>query len=154
MVAITFFNVKRSLEIIENVLLKSGYFQHVSIGEPKAPPKAKISAHVWMERTSVPITFLDAPREIHELCVRIYKEMIAIPEETIELELAEATSNAVNYLYQNISLGDTVVDIDVGGIHGKPLTTDWGHVRVAAVLYRCVDIKFSLIVDETSQFEA
>lgn len=147
------YNIKRTLEIMLNVLKTSGYFPHASVGEPKAPPKAKISAHIWVDHTSVVDVFLDAPRELHTVIIRVYKDMIEIPEDKIELEMADAVSAILNMFYGKFTLDDAVLSIDIGGIYEKPVHTEWGHVKVGNLMYRIVDVYMSMIVDQTSQFE-
>ena len=145
------FLIKATLEQIATYLQKSGYFGQVTIGEPKAPPNGeKLAAAVFIRSTAVAQLTLNGTIESHVLTIRIYRNMLKEPVDTIEFELAEAVSEVSNDLLGDVNLGDRVRAIDVGGIHAAPYRVDWGYVPVNQTMFRIADITFGLIVDDSA----
>lgn len=142
------FDIRTSLRAIESHLLRNGYFgSGVQIGEPKAPPSAPLSAVVFMAEVAVVQLTLVSTIERHSVVVRIYKNMLAEPQENIELEMALVVSKVMSDLAGEYDLGATVRNVDIGGQHGAALSARWGYASVSGVMYRVVDIFVGLIVD-------
>ncbi len=76
--------------------------------------------------------------------------MLNEPEDQIEYQLAEALSEISSDLIGEYDLGATIRNIDVGGIYGQSLTSEWGYLDVGGVMFRVVDITVPLIVDDSA----
>lgn len=151
------FNIKETLNVMKSHLLGTGLFSgNVQIGEPKTAPTSDLSATILMTRVRVAIVSLTEAREIHEVRIRIYKNMIQDPQEKIEFDIANAASIIMSRLYTDFDLGETTNDIDVGGWYGTPINVEFGYVSIGGdnKLYRIADIDFSIIIDSNELLAA
>ena len=142
------FNIKATLEAVQNHLLKGAYLKKVQIGEPKAPPSEPLAAALFMNRVGIVLIFAGGDtRESHVVTLRVYRDMLAEPQESIELDLALAVSDLSSDLLGEFDLGATIMSIDAAGAHGTPYGAEWGYVDVGGRMYRIVDVTIPLIVD-------
>ena len=142
------FDIKATLVAVQSHLLAGGYFgSAVQVGEPKAPPQAPLSAAIFMADVAVVSLTLSSTIERHTMQVRIYKDMLAEPEENVEMEVARVVSDVMADLVGEYDLGTTVRNVDVGGQHGGALAARWGYVDVGGKMYRVADITVGLIID-------
>lgn len=145
------FAIRNSLRAIESHLLAGGYLTAgVQIGEPKAPPTAPLVAAIIMGDVAVvAVTAGGGTIERHTILVRIYENMLAEPEEAIELDMANVVSRVMASLIGEYDLGATIRNIDVGGQHGDALRATWGYLDVGGRMFRIADIHVGLIVDDS-----
>lgn len=130
------------------------YFHgNVQIGEPKSAPTSNLMATVWMRRVRVAVVSLQEAREIHDIRIRIYKNMIQDPQSKIELDIMDATERIMSKLYTDFDLGETA-QIDIGGWYNHPIEVEFGYVSIGGEnkLFRVADIDFSIIVDSLELF--
>jgi len=144
------FAIKTTLESIQGYLAASGYFHDVQIGEPKQPPAGELAAAIYMSSVNVVLIFANGgTRENHQVMVRIYLNMLSLPEEDIEIRMAEVVSKVTSDLIGDADQRGTVMTIDVGGMHGPALNIRWGHVDVGGTMYRVADMLVPVIVDDS-----
>tara|TARA_R100001530_G_scaffold33644_3_gene26392 strand:- start:968 stop:1423 length:456 start_codon:yes stop_codon:yes gene_type:complete len=144
------FAIKTTLESIQGYLAASGYFHDVQIGEPKQPPAGELAAAIYMSSVNVVLVFANGgTRENHQIMVRIYLNMLSLPEEDIEKRMAEVVSKVTSDLIGDADQRGTVMTIDVGGMHGPALNIRWGHVDVGGTMYRVADMLVPVIVDDS-----
>ena len=144
------FAIKTTLESIQGYLTASGYFHDVQIGEPKQPPAGELAAAIYMSSVNVVLVFANGgTRENHQIMVRIYLNMLSLPEEDIEKRMAEVVSKVTSDLIGDADQRGTVMTIDVGGMHGPALNIRWGHVDVGGTMYRVADMLVPVIVDDS-----
>jgi hypothetical protein len=143
------FDISRTLEVITNHLSTSGYFAHIELGDPKAPPSENIAAYVLMDKVSVVEMTLQSPRELHVVTIRLFKNMLEEPQSGIETEMARAASDIMASFYGEFDLDETIVFIDIAGIYGSPMSAEWGYIDSNHVMFRTCDINIPLIVDDS-----
>ena len=151
------FDIQTTLNAVASKMQASGYFQNaiVQIGEPKSPPTGQgISAAIWMNRVGVVGTTLTKTIESHVISVRLYTDMLAEPQEDIEMNLAAVTSDFMGDLCGEYDLGGTIRNVDFAGEYGTGLSAEWGHVDVSGKMCRVVDITIPLTVDDSGTFVA
>lgn len=146
-------SIKDTLVTVQSWLERSGLFAGgSSIGEPKAPKAAGFAAAVFMGPWHVAQLTLNNTVEVHEVQVRIYRNMLASPEEDIEPDLADAVDQLKEYLASNFKLDETdkVRCIDFGGQLGAGVAGRFGYITVAETMHRIADITLPIIVDDTA----
>lgn len=150
------FKVKDTLQAVESYLLACGYFgSNVSVGEPKQPVSGSgLSAALFMSSAAVVELTLATTIELHIPTIRIYRDMLAEPIESIEFELSEVVGKIGSDLLGEYDLGTTVRNIDAGGQYGTAINTAWGYVDLGGKMYRIADIALPLIVDDSATFAA
>ena len=145
------FDIKSTLETLEDWLKKSGYFPKAAIGEPKQPPQEETSAAVFMNRVSTIRVFANGGlSEVHLVTVRVYRNMLAEPQQDIELDLARLISSDSSDLVGDFTMGGAVMALDVAGMHGTPYGATWGYLDVGGKMYRIVDILAPFIVNDSA----
>lgn len=149
------FDVKSTLRSVESYLQASGYHAAgVQIGEPKQPPQTGFSAAVFMSHVGVATLTLTTTIELHVATVRVYRDMLAEPQENVELDMAVIVSKVMSDLAGEYDLGATIRNVDIGGQYGTPLSARWGYLDVSGVMYRIADITLPLIVDDSATLVA
>ena len=92
--------------------MSSGYFGKVQIGEPKSAPSEEMTAAIYMDRVGVAELTLSHTIEQHTVIVRLYRNMLAEPEEDIELGLAKLVQDVVSDLLGDYDLGRYIRHVD------------------------------------------
>ena len=146
------FNVTNTLKAVETYLRKDGACGAVTIGEPKSPPGGgKYQAAVYMRSTAVyGVTANGGTLEVHVVNVRLYKDMLAEPRENIETDLATALARIASDLIGEYDLGATVRNIDVAGAQGTPMSSEWGYTSISEKMFRVIDLRVPLLVDDSA----
>lgn len=150
------FNLVNTLDRIVTYLQGDGGVRLAQTGEPKSPPVTSNSlfASVIMRSTSVVLVTLNGTIESHTIQIRLYRDMLAEPQKSIEVDLATAAQRIQADLAGEYDLGGGIRNVDVGGEHGQALRTDWGYVTIDQRMYRIVDITVALIVDDSAVLAA
>ncbi len=148
------YDVTASLQRIHTYVQGSGHVQASQIGEPTGPPEADgITAAIIMNSQRVVDLYADgATRESHIVVVRLYRNMLAevAGGNSVEAELAYATSQIEADLVGDADLGGEVMTVDVGGILGQTLAAVWGYEDISHVMHRTVDITVPLYVNNSA----
>ena len=145
------FAIKATLKAIESHLAKSGYDQKVQIGEYKAPPPGQaFAAAIYIRSTRVLRLFANGgTQELHVAAIRLYRDMLQEPQEDGETVLAVAAEQMMQNIAQDADLGATIMTVDVGGISGTPMGSDWGYADIGGKMFRIVDITVPLLVNDS-----
>ena len=48
-------------------------------------------------------------------------------------------------------LGETIRNVDIGGMGGTPLSVDFGHLDVGGTIFRIADITVPMLVDDSAK---
>tara|TARA_R110000744_G_scaffold158398_1_gene274372 strand:- start:157 stop:612 length:456 start_codon:yes stop_codon:yes gene_type:complete len=145
------FDASNTLDSIAGHLLASGYLQSVLIGEPKSPPSGnQFAACVFLNSINVAQLTLGTTIESHVLTLRIYRNMLAEPTETMEKELAKMVSSVLADLIGEFDLGNSIRSIDVGGQYGAGVSVNYGYLDLGGTMFRIADITLPLIVDDSA----
>jgi hypothetical protein len=144
------FKIKDTLHAVQSHLAGNGWLTKVDAGEPKAAPSEQFSASVFMDSVSVALVFANGgTREVHNVVIRVLTNMLSIPTEDVEYNLAEIVQQMVSDLIADYDLGGTINHIDVGGIYGDGISTSWGHIDIAGTFFRLAEIRLPLVVDDS-----
>jgi hypothetical protein len=138
-------------DLVDNVVSvaqASGLFDRVNAYEPKQAPGNGLTASVWVQSIAphAQVSGLDVTSARVEFTMRLYTNMLADPEETIDPNLMNATSQMMNLFTGDFTLGNSVFAVDLLGMAGVPLTARAGYVDVGGKLFRIMDITVPLIV--------
>jgi len=146
------FEITATLRAVESYLLASGYFgSQAQIGEPKSPPGEGLTATVFMDRAGVAeLTLGGKTIEQHVVTLRIYLNMLAEPQEDVELTLAKVVQEVISDLLGDYDLGATIRNVDAAGQYGTSVGTAWGYVDVGGVMFRIADVTLPLVVDDSA----
>jgi hypothetical protein len=83
---------------------------------------------------------------------RIYIPMLQEPQEQIEFKLANGYLAILASLGDDITLGDTVRNIDLGGAFGSSTDEKMGYVDVGGVMCRVGDVALDSTIDQPTPF--
>lgn len=145
------FDASNTLDAVAGHLLASGYLRDVMIGEPKSPPSGdQLTASVFLNSISVAEVTLGTTIESHVLMLRIFRNMLAEPTETMEKEFAKAVSSILSDIIGEFDLGGSVRSIDVAGIYGPSIAVSYGYLDLGGTMFRIADITLPLIVDDSA----
>jgi hypothetical protein len=140
------FDITTTINLVVSFLQKRGEYSLVQIGEPKSPPRGDLAAAVFVSDASVVGVTLQTTIELHELTIRLYRNMMEEPEEDNELRISQAVTGIVSDLLGDYDLGASVRNIAVGE-YGRTVSASYGYLDVGGTMYRSVDISIPLIVD-------
>lgn len=127
---------------------RSGYFVSSISYEPKSAPTGGLTFACWLgsiqpvpPRSGLPATSARA-----EILCRIYSNMLAEPQDKIDIDLSRAASHLLAEL-----TGDLGIDgayIDLLGAYGDPLGAETGYVSLDQTMFRIADIPVPFIADD------
>jgi len=140
------FDITTTINMVASFLEKRGEYTNVQIGEPKSPPVGDLSAAVFVASASVVGLTLQTTIEIHEITVRLYRNMLEEPEEDNEIRISQAVTGIVSDLLGDYDLGASIRNIAVGE-YGQSLSATYGYLDLGGTMYRMVDITVPLLVD-------
>ena len=145
------FDASNTLDAVAGHLLASGYLRDVMIGEPKSPPSGdQLTASVFLNSISVAEVTLGTTIESHVLMLRIFRNMLAEPTETMEKEFAKAVSSILSDIIGEFDLGGSIRSIDVAGMYGASISVNYGYMDLGGTMFRIADITLPLIVDDSA----
>ena len=145
------FDASNTLDVVAGHLLASGFLRDVMIGEPKSPPSGdQLTASVFLNSISVAEVTLGTTIESHVLTLRIFRNMLAEPTETMEKEFAKAVSSILSDIIGEFDLGGSVRSIDVAGIYGPSIAVSYGYLDLGGTMFRIADITLPVIVDDSA----
>jgi|TARA_R110002020_G_scaffold54717_3_gene152403 hypothetical protein len=140
------FDITKTINAIASFLEARGEFSLVQIGEPKSPPQGEMSAAIFASDASVVGVTLQTTVEVHEVTIRIYRNMMDEPEEDNEIRTSQAVTGITSDLLSDYDLSSSVRNISIGE-YGRTLSANWGYMDVGGTMYRSVDISVPFIVD-------
>ena len=142
--------MRDTINVIMSQLLASGYFDRVNSVEPKsAPGQGFEAAVVWVG--SDPFSAgsgLARAAMVYRLLIRVYRNWLAEPSESIDPDLLEIADKVLNDLIGDFDLGATARNVDIFGASGAGLSTKTGHVEVSGTMFRAIDILVPIIVND------
>lgn len=133
--------------------LSLGVFDRVNAHEPKHAPGLGMTAAVWVDRVE-PVaraSGLAATSAKLQLMVRVYTSANTEPADAIDPDVIKAVDLLMAAYTGDFTLGGLVMEVDLLGIHGTPLTAQAGYLRfgrsdVADGVLRVVTITVPCIV--------
>lgn len=128
----------------------SGYFERVTGHEPKSAPGSGLLCAIWRQRTRAIAlaSGLAATAAKVDFMARIYTNMLTDPQDEIDPRQDEAADAFLTALQGDFTLGDTCRNIDILGEFGVPLELEAGYLDQDHKLYRVIDLRIPVIVND------
>lgn len=145
----------RTRAVLDQVIshaLATGCFERVSGHEPKQKNQASngITCAVWAQLLA-PVgegSGLSVSSARLELTVRVYTNMLAEPQDDIDPRVLDAVDTLVAAYHADFDLGGEARFVDVFGAYGPGLEARAGYLNQSGVLYRVVDVRLPIIIDD------
>ena len=145
------FAIKTTLVNVQNYLKSLGDFPMAQVGDFLIPPNQPLAAAIFMRSVRVyAVTAGGGIREVHTVTVRIARNTLNVPTEDIENNMADVVSRFLSKLLADSDLGTTVLSLDVAGMAGSPISTEWGFLELKTLWFRIVDIHLPILVDDSA----
>lgn len=127
-----------------------GSFEVARLGEFKSAPPNALCFAVWAQRLgSAPMgSGLAATTALMRCTARIYFPLTHRPEDEIETKVLGAADGYLGRLNGDLTLGNTVRNIDVLAEMGDQPTWEFGHVNIDNKLYRIADLPIGVIFND------
>jgi hypothetical protein len=126
-----------------------GIFERVLTHEPKADPGSGITASIWYSRLDpINASSLIATSVRLELSCRIYINMTAEPQDSIDLRLLNATSKLMESFTGDFDLGGSVWYVDLLNAQGDGLSAKGGYVALGNAMFRVSVLTIPIIVPD------
>lgn len=144
--------IREILDVVVSHALASGHFSRVSVHEPKSknPATDGVTCAVWVQRVT-PIgegSGLAISSARLELTVRVYTSMLAEPQDEIDPRVVDA-ADALMAAYQgDFDLGGEARHVDIFGAYGQPLEAVAGYLNQSGMIYRVLDVRLPLILND------
>lgn len=142
--------MKATLDNVISKLLASANFDRVNKYEPKSPPGNGFEAAVIWGGSAPHAggSGLATAAMVYIVIIRVYRNMLADPPETIDSDLLGIADDVLDDLGGDFDLGGTVRNVDIFGEAGTPLSTKTGYIDVGGTMYRALDITVPIIVND------
>jgi hypothetical protein len=127
-----------------------GHLEQVGQHEPKSAPQGLLTGAVWSQeiRPLPAASGLNATTVLVEFQVRIYKNMLSLPQDAIDPAVIAATDALMAAYSADFELGGEVRDVDLLGEHGQGLRARAAYVPQDGRLYRVMDIFVPCVIND------
>lgn len=126
----------------------SGRFERSMAHEPKSAPGNGLSLAVWLDSLRPTISGLDSTSARLVLNVRLYQNMLADPQDTIDTRLLDAVDVLMAAYTGDFTLGGLVRNVDLLGADGDPLSANVGYMELDGKMFRVVAIILPLQIND------
>lgn len=128
----------------------SGLFDAVTGYEPKSAPVTGLSLSVWGSSiTTVPqVSVLGAISVRAELQMRIHRNMMTEPQESIDIDVLNAAGALMGALAGGYTLNGTAFAVDLLGAYGEALRAEAGYLTIGNTMFRVMDVFVPIILDD------
>lgn len=125
-----------------------GLFTRVNEHEPKNAPGNGLVVAAWLDAvTPIPLASgLAVTSARVAYSVRMYKSMLAEPQDGIDRDLLRALDVVMNEYTGHFTLGGLVGEVDLLGSYGAPLAGKPGYLEQDGKLFRVIVIELPLII--------
>jgi len=147
------FDITLTAQALQTHLQGSDLFASVDIGRPNSPVGDGPSARITIDSMRVVDTVLNAAIELHVLKVKIYLGAYSFGEQSRELQASTLTSEVLDLLYEDFTLGGRVRNVDIGGQYGS-IEVDFVDEETTDQPTHVADITVPIIVDSSTVFVA
>lgn len=142
-------NAATLLSQVVSHMMTLGLFERVNKHEPKNAPGNGLNAAVWVQTIKPVLTSgLGATSAQVVFTARIYKNMLAEPQDDIDPNLIRAVDVVMNSYSGDFDLGGNVREVDLLGEHGESLSAQAGYLDQSGKLFRIMDITIPLIIND------
>lgn len=141
--------VRDILAQVDTHAAASGYFDTFLGHEPKSAPKGLTHA-VWAQKLDpVPqLSGLVSATWRIAFSIRIYKPMKTMPQDAIDPDMLEAIDYLLGEYIGDFTLGGEVMQVDILGAYGVPLSAVAGYLDQDNRLHRVMTITLPLIIPD------
>lgn len=143
-------NLLPILEAAQTHAAASGHFDRVTGHEPKNPPGRGLTAAIWVQRIG-PVPAGSGLRSTSgrvELRVRLLSLMLQEPQDAIDPNLTDALDALFVAYSGDFTLGGLVMQVDLLGAYGTPLSSVAGYLSISNQMHRIYDITLPCIVSD------
>lgn len=129
--------------------LSLGYFDRVDAHEPKNSPGKGLHASVFL-KSLMPVrsSGLASTSAVMVFTVRIERDMIASPEDEIDIDVLMAADALFVAYSGDFELGGLIREVDLLGAYGTPLSLESGYLKQDSTLYRVLVITLPLVIND------
>lgn len=127
-----------------------GIFRSVNSHEPKASPGSSLRYAVWADVIE-PLgaaSGLAATSGYVMMMGRITGNMLQKPEDEIDSRMLTAATTLIGAYSGDFDFGATVRAVDLLGMYGDKLGTKAGYITIGQGMYRCMDVRIPIIVND------
>lgn len=127
-----------------------GLFDRVNTHEPKNAPGRGLSASIWVQAIA-PVGRASGTGAVSgrvELHIRVYASMLKEPQDSIDPEILSAISTLMGEYSGAFTLGGTVRNIDLLGMHGTPLSAQAGYLNQDGKFFRVMVLTVPVIIND------
>ena len=136
------------LAAVRDHAASTGLFEGVLGHEPKSAPGNGLRAAVWVQRIEPTSSGLDSTSARLVLSVRVYKNMLSEPQDSIDTDLLGAVDALMTAYTGDFTLGGLARNVDVLGIDGDPLSAEAGYLEQDGKMYRVMVITLPLHIND------
>lgn len=140
--------IETALNQLVSVAAQSGHFTATQSHEPKSAPASGLLFACWLapikpipQRSGLPVTSARL-----SIMTRIYGNMLADPQDRIDIDLGRAASYMLAQLTGDFEV--TGAYIDLLGAYGIDLSVEPGYVTLDKTLFRVMDMLVPFIADD------
>ena len=142
-------NTAALFSAVRSHALSLGVFDRVDTHEPKNAPGNRLVCAIYLAGIRpVPSSGVASTSGVLTLVVRIYKTILAMPEDSVDADLLHAVDVLFAAYSGDFTLGDTIRNVDLLGQTGTPLSATAGYLKFDDGDYRTVDITLPLIIND------
>lgn len=140
--------LEEAFDKLVSVAAASGYFARTMSYEPKSAPTDGLTFACWLGQIQpiAPRSGLAVTSARAEIVCRIYSNMLAEPQDQIDIDLAKAGSYMLSELSGDFGIAGAYIDLL--GAHGDPLQLGTGYVDLDKVMFRVADFPTPFIADD------
>lgn len=144
--------IRQILDVVESHALASGHYSRVNRHEPKSKNAATdgITCAIWVQRIT-PIGDGSGLAESSvrlELTVRSYASMLAEPQDEIDPRVVDAADALMAAYHGDFQLGGEARHVDIFGAYGERLEATAGYLSLGGMLFRVIDIRLPIVLDD------
>ncbi|WP_225840312.1 hypothetical protein [Streptomyces sp. NK08204] len=127
-----------------------GLFEQVLGHEPVSAPGSGLIYALWVKRiTPIPArSGLNSVSTRLELTGRVFLPADTEPQDDVDVAVTGAVDGLLNAYSGDFQLGGNVANVDLLGMHGAPLDTEFGYTRFDSTTYRVATLTLPLIVND------
>lgn len=141
---------KRIFAEVVSKPMQSRRFERVNnMHEPKAAPSAKgLTCAVWIDDLSPAggQSGITATTGLLVCMLRIYCNVEQAPSDGIDPRVFEAMDDMLRRYHADLTLGGTVMSIDVFGMAGMKMRARAGYIEQDRKMFRCMTLALPLLV--------
>lgn len=137
--------IETAVDRIASTAAASGHFDIVLRHEPKSAPTGELTFSTWIGEIQpvAEVSGLDVTSCRVPMYGRIWRSMLAEPQDEIDTRIAKAASYMLAQLTGALEIDGAWIDLK--GAHGAPLGAPLGYIEADRTMFRVADILIPFI---------